>query len=246
MACTSPPELDDVQLMAYLDGEADHQVAVHVELCPHCRSRAHRLAQFQDRLTARLYRVTCPPPEELGDYHLGMMPRDQTDAVARHLDECPHCRRELAQLKDYLAELAPTLRLSPLERAKERIRVLVAQLVQGGLGMQPQLAPVPVGIRGEEAGPYVYKADDVELTIEVQKDAERPDRKVMLGLVIGLENPQEFRVHLWQAEEPRTTVPIDELGNFVIAGLAPATYELIVSGPEVEIHIQDLEVAEGQ
>ncbi|RME44392.1 MAG: hypothetical protein D6791_13280, partial [Chloroflexi bacterium] len=153
MVCAYPPELDEVQLLTYVDGEADRRVAAHVAQCSHCRERAERLARLQHRLTARLYRITCPPPEELGEYHLGMLPREQMAAVARHLDECPYCTQEVAQLREYLSELAPALELRPIERARERVKVLVARLVDRGLGPalpgQPAPAPAYAGIRGE-------------------------------------------------------------------------------------------------
>jgi hypothetical protein len=245
MTCVSPPELSDRELLAYIDGEADHQVVAHLERCPHCRQKSHHLARLQDCLTAQLYRITCPSAVELGEYHLGTLPHDQAAAVARHLAECPHCTREVAQLRDYLTELAPALELSPLERVKEQVRVLVARLVNGGLeaGLlgQPALAPAYAGVRGEEGEPYLYQADDVQIAIEVQDDAERPDRKVILGLVMGTE-PDKVKAHLWQADQRVAVAPVDELGNFVIPDLVAGRYELILSGPEIEIHIQDLQV----
>jgi hypothetical protein len=245
MACVSPPELNDRELLTYIDGEADQQVVAHLERCPHCREKGHRLARLQDRLTTRLYRFTCPSPVELGEYHVGLLPRDQAAAVARHLAECPHCTREVAQLKDYLAELAPALEPSPLERIKERARVLVARLVNGGLetGLlgQPALAPAYAGLRGQEKEPYLYQADDIQVAIEIQEDAEQPDRRVLLGLVIGTE-PTGVEAHLWQVDQRVAVVSVDELGNFVIPDLAPGSYELILSGAELEIHIQELQV----
>jgi hypothetical protein len=245
MACILPPELTDRELLMYIDGEANHQVVAHLERCSHCREKAHRLARLQGRLTSQLYRLTCPSPVELGEYRLGLLPRDQAAAVARHLAECPHCAREAAQLTDYLAELAPTLEPGLLAQVKERVKVLVAHLVNGGLATglltQPTLTPAYAGIRGGEGEPFLYQADDVQIAAEVQDDAERPDRKVLLGLVIGME-PSGVKVHLWQADQRVAVVPVDELGNFVIPGLAPGSYELILSGPEVEIHIQELEI----
>jgi hypothetical protein len=144
-----------------------------------------------------------------------------------------------------MAELAPTLELSPLERVKEQVRVLVARLVSGGPGggplKLPALAPAYAGVRGEGEGPTVYQADDIQVAIEVQEDAERPGRKVILGLIIGTQ-AGGVKVHLWQADERVAEVPADELGNFIIPDLAPGSYELILSGPEVEIHIQELHV----
>jgi hypothetical protein len=245
MACVSPPELNDRELLTYIDGEANQQVVAHLERCPHCCEKAHRLARLQHRLIAQLYRLTCPSSMELGEYDLGLLPREQAAAVARHLAECPHCIREVAQLRDYLTDLAPTLGLSPLERFREQIKVLVARLVSVGPGSgllkQPALAPAYLGVRGEEEGSLVYQADDIQVVIEVHEDVDQPDRRVLLGLVTEIE-PRELKVHLWQASQSIATVSVDELGNFAIPGLAPGSYELILSGPEVEIHIQALEI----
>ena len=107
MACTSPPELNDRELLTYIDGEADREVVAHLERCPHCRERARRLARLQGRLTAQLYRVTCPSSQVLGEHQLGILPPVEAEAIARHVASCPHCAREVAQLGDYLNELAP-------------------------------------------------------------------------------------------------------------------------------------------
>ncbi|HEY4688946.1 MAG TPA: hypothetical protein VIK33_06520 [Anaerolineae bacterium] len=240
MTCVSPPELDDIQLMAYLDGEVDHSVVSHLAHCPYCRDKADRLAHLQHRLATRLYRIECPSPMELGEYHLGLLDSTRTATVARHLDECPHCTHEIAELKTYLNHLAPTLELS----LPDRIKVLIARLVSGAQGAASErvtLTPAFAGIRGEQAGPAVYQTDGVQVAIEIQSDVEQPDRQVMLGLVTGLET-RPLTAHLWQAERLVTTAPVDEAGNFVIPHLTPGRYELILSGPDVEIHIQALEV----
>lgn len=237
MACVSPPELDDKALLAYIDGEADPEVVAHLERCPHCRDRAQHLARLQDRLTGQLYRSTCPSPAELGEYHLGLLPSDQAADVASHLAECPHCTREIAQLKDYLSELKPDLEFSLLER----IRVLVARLLRARRENGSSKEPAYAGLRGKAEGPYLYQADDIQIAVEIQDDIERPGRKVLLGLVTDTDL-QELEAHLWQADRWVETAPVDELGTFVIPNIAPGNYELTLSGPEVEIHIQGLEI----
>ena len=241
MNCVSPPELDDRQLMAYLDGVADNKVATHLERCPYCREKADHLARLQDRMTVRLYRLTCPSPTELGEYHLGLLSPAHATLVSQHLAECPHCTREVAQLKDYLRDLAPSVEFNPLERVK----VLVARLARGGRWSggteRAALAPAFAGLRGAQEEPYVYQVDDVQIAIEVQDDPEHLDRKSLLGLVTGLD-AHGLTVHLWRAEQEAGTASVDEAGNFVISHLPPGSYELMLSGPEVEIHIQALEV----
>jgi len=260
MACVSPPELDDQSLLLYLDGQASAEITAHIEQCSHCRERAHRLARLEGRLTIQLYRATCPSPHELGEYHLTLLPAAQMDAIRQHLEKCPHCRSEIAQLEGYLAQLAPDLEsaLAPgmLEQAADRVRVWVARLVSGGpgsgLGERLTMAPAPFGlagaaVRGDELeAPLVYQAGKAQVIVEVEQDAERPDRKVVLGLAIGLDASPGVEAHLWQTGQRVTGAPVDDLGNFVLPALLPGEYELILAGPELEIHIQHIQVGNVQ
>lgn len=241
MTCISPPELDDGMLLVYLDGEADPMVAAHLEKCSHCRERAGRLGRLQERMRAEMYRIDCPTSLELGEYQLGMLADAQARTIARHLKECPLCSREVSQLKTYLGDLSSDLEFS----FADRIKVLVANLVRAGdradpLG-GPALAPAFAGLRGEEIGPRLYQAGEAQVDIEIQDDAARGDRKTLLALVTGIDT-SELVAHLWLAGRRVGEVPVDELGNLVVPNLAPGSYELILSGPEVEVHIRDLDV----
>ena len=244
MTCNSPPELDDGILLSYLDGEADQGVAAHLDQCPHCRQRAQRLGSLEERMRVRMYRSTCPSPLELGEYHLGLLADTEARGIARHLKDCPHCSREVSQLKTYLGDLSSDLEFS----FAERIKVLVANLVRAGdradtLGA-PSLAPAFAGLRGEETGPRFYQAGEAQVAIEIQDDATRGDQKTLLALVTGMDT-SELVAHLWLADRRVSEVPVDELGNLVVPNLAPGSYELILSGPEVEVHIRDLDVGAG-
>jgi hypothetical protein len=150
----------------------------------------------------------------------------------------------VAQLKDYLGELAPSLEPSLLEHVKEQVRVVIAHLV-GGEGFpvfgEPAFERAFVGIRGVEDEPYQYMAEDVQIIIEVQDDAEQPGLKAILGLILGAE-PNTMSAHLWRSEQRVAVVPVDDLGNFAIPALERGSYELILNGPESEIHIQELQI----
>jgi len=237
MVCVSPPEPDDSRLLAYLDGEADLDLQAHIERCPHCRSRAQQLAAFEGRLAARLYRVLCPTPHELGEYHLDLLPVDRAAAVAEHLTGCPHCTREMAQLRVFMADRAPAHELGPRERVRERVRLLIAQLVPSGPGAAPSLA----GIRGQDQGSLVYQADGIEVVLGVQPDADRPDQSAILGLVLGLQ-VSGVTATLWRGNQQIAAVPVDELDSFVIPSVAPGSYELVLSGPDLDLVIRDLEI----
>jgi hypothetical protein len=207
------------------------------------------LTGIEERLTRALYRMDCPDPTELGEYHLQMVSGDRAKFIKQHLVECPLCRREAAQLQNYLAGLAADLEPRPLERIRDRLKVVVARLLDSasasGLSGPRALAPAYAGLRGAEEGPLIYQAGELQVVIQVHEDANRPGRQTIVGLVTGLSDPQTVTVHLWQAGQQLLTGPVDDLGNFEISDLAPAGYELILSGPETEIHIQDLPVSPG-
>ncbi len=226
MNCVSPPELDDRQLLAYLDGEADHAVAAHLEQCGYCREKAHQLARLQNRLTARLHRLTCPLPMELGEYHLRLLAPAQATAVDQHLRECPHCAREVAQLKGYLSEPAPAVEPGLLER----VRVLVARLVGGEREDRPPgelaFAPAFVAIRGAAQGPITLEADGLFIVLDVQPATE--GRVTILGQVAADDQAQWMgaEVELRQSGALQMTATVDDLGAFRCEGVLPGPTEL--------------------
>jgi len=259
MKCIEPPELDEIQLLTWLDGDADQGVSRHLVKCPHCSAKAVHLHLVEARLTAALYRSSCPSPLALGEYRLGTLARGETTAITRHVAECPHCQREFAQLQSFLADLAPLQEPTLLADAAERIRVLIARLV-GGLGSavsgalsapQPALAPAYAGTRGGTGGPAVYEAEDAQVMLVAQPGAAA-GRFELLGLLIGADPggvpPQPdsatggFTAHLWRNAGIVAVVPVDDGGNFTIPDLAPGVYELVLGGPGQEIYIENLKV----
>jgi len=239
MECITSPALDDIQILSYVEGEADDRIVAHIKECQFCSERANRWTFLQKRLRKQLYRVTCPTPVELGDYHLGMLPAPEVLVVAQHVRECPLCRRELAGLEGFLAELAPQ------PGFLEPVNVLVASLINGrGLDQDhPELASTPAfaGLRGEGEEPFIYQADQVRVMIEVQDDVEQMGLKTLLGLVTGLES-NDFTVQVSQGGDEIATTSVDEIGNFIIPHLSPGHYKLILTGPNMEIHIRSLPV----
>jgi anti-sigma factor RsiW len=234
MQCMSPPELNDGQLLAYLDDAADAAVARHLADCPACRQRAGQLARLLGRMTSALYRLDCPTSAELGEYQLGLLPQPQRAALAAHLAECPHCRAEVAQLRWYLADLTRAEAPNIVERAK----VLVARLVSGASTPGPALMPALPGLRGGDA-PLVYEAGDVQITLTVEASEQAPERRTLFGLLIGAELAGA-RVRLRQATRLAAETAIDAAGNFVLTNLETSSYELVISDRELEIHVQDV------
>ena len=85
MTCMSPQRIADRDLLAYLDGEAGSEIEQHLAGCADCRERSLALANLDRNLSARLHRIGCPPPEELGEYHLQLLADDRAHEIRRHV-----------------------------------------------------------------------------------------------------------------------------------------------------------------
>lgn len=235
MKCITSPALEDIQIVSFIEGEADDTVVAHIRECPFCSEKAHSWTLLQNNLKKRLYRVSCPTPMELGDYHLGLLPAPQALIVAQHVRECPFCWREVAELEDFLTQQTPQ------PGFLGSVKALVASLVSPGVEEDVASAPAFGGLRGDGEEPFIYQAGQIRIVIEVQDDVEQMGLKTLLGLVTGLET-NDFRIQVSQGDNVIATTSVDEIGNFIISHLSPGHYQLILTGSNMEIRVQSLPV----
>ncbi len=192
------------------------------------------MASIEDKLTSKLFRAFCPSGNELGEYHLGIASEEQARQIRQHLKTCPRCREELSQLKIFLNDTSSDVAFSP----SEQIRVWVAKRIP--TAPSGNFTPT-FSVRGETHSLRQYHAGDAELTIEVQ-DLPQPDgHKNLIGLVMGIDTAG-LQAHLWQDGQKISQTGIDELGNFVFQHQPPGSYDLILEGDVLEIHVQDIQV----
>ncbi len=215
--------LHDGDLLAYIDGQADAQTAALIENSPETMKRVRALRRLQDRLGARLYRAECPETLVLSEFCQGLLHPDRAAQVQRHLALCPYCRKEYAGLQEFF---------EPPPGRLERARKVAASLVSAG-----QLA---LGLRGGEA-PLVYTAENTWITLNLQADARRPERKSLAGLVVGQPDPG-WVVHLRKGNERVAAATLDEMGNFLFAGLNAGDYELHIYTTDEDIIISPLRI----
>jgi anti-sigma factor RsiW len=237
-ACSRPPALDDIALIAAVDGEASANVNEHLRACPYCAQRAQAFAELQGLLRKRLYRVLCPSSEELAAFQQGWLEQGRHTFIRDHLRTCPHCSAELG----LLAEAAAVQPESP-SGLGGRLRRVVAEL----LAPRPPapLAAAYGALRGPgSSAQYAYRAENIELMLDVERAAGRPDRLVLLGLLLldepaptGLSNAT---ASLLSGEQVITSAPLDPLGNFVLDNLVPGDYSLSVRLPDREVVVEAL------
>lgn len=223
--CVFPPELDDKQLLAYLDNpDGNLETARHLEKCPYCRERADVLDRFQKHLTTQLYRITCPTPLELGEFHMRLVPASQRLIIARHVRECPHCEQEISQLEGFMGGSFP--RTTTLETMK----VLIARLVGGG--SQMETAQALPALRGEAKNLPIFEADGIVISLDVQPGlngeiamlgqmaADHQDR--WTGAAVELKQPYLTSLHAM----------IDDLGAFTFDSVYPGSIQMIITSQD--------------
>lgn len=190
---------------------------------------------FETTLAANLYRLDCPDSLTLGEYQLGELPAEDAGQILAHVRICPNCTRELNALQQFLVDVQPAAGGSLVERARIWIAQRLPRAGETAVG-QPAFA-----VRGDDAGPLMYEAGEVQLTLEVRDDPDGPGLKSILGLLFGAE-PIELTALLWQDGRPAAETAVNDLGNFVFHSLSPGVYDLILTGADLAIHVQDLTI----
>ncbi len=215
-------DFTDADLLAYIDGLVQPGTAAQIERSTELMDRVRALRSLESSLHAKLFRAGCPDPQQLGEYHLNLLPASQASEVRQHLRDCLYCAEELRQLEAFMA---PGL--------VERARVIVAELLSGG----PAAAPLPAaGVRGGEPGPSIYLAGSLQIILEIQPEPHHPELRSLNGLVTG-RAAGGMEVQLNLLDLPPLTEQVGEMGEFSFSDLAPGEYTLRLLSPEEEIQV---------
>jgi hypothetical protein len=279
MECTKPGAIRDEELLAYLSGENVRPFVVqHLAECQRCSSQMAAYRRIELALTSKLYRWDCPPSQVLGEYQLGLLNKELTAAVKNHLAMCVLCTAEVATLTEFLAhdpllaERTPVQAASPnnnhrsargtqgvVDRLRDQSRAGVRRIVATLLPPQPRFA-YQRDIAQATLWPRRYTAEDLSISIHVERGTGRRDTLQIIGLVtrqgealdvlqgtqvlLSSQNVEiPFAETLPGGQVARYTQRIDELGNFVFSSIAPATYTLELQFPESTVVINQLPLA---
>lgn len=200
---------------------------------------------IERKLRATLYRAFCPDSTELGEYHLGLLSTDRRRELRAHLAECPHCTNELEALRSFMDSVSADLAPNPQkgQESETLLKRLVARLLPSSFP-GTEWSPALAGVRGEVGSMLSFTAEGYHLVIDIQVDADRPDRRSIMGLLTGAEPPSAPLIaRLYQANSLASQSQVDELGNFAIHRVAPGEYSLRLSNIEIEIDIEQLIIA---
>lgn len=239
--CIAPGALEDWELEAYRDGAAGPHVAAHLAECAACRRRVAEAHLLEQRLRRRTLGAHCPAPEILHAYHWDELAATERLTVEQHLVDCAPCRADLAALAAFVAPRAvPTWeRLwDNVKQAAEQAHMAVARLLTPGA--QPVLA-----LRGETRQVLFFEADPVAISVNVEQ--EETGGYTLFGQVLT-ETPAPVvggGVRLTQPGSTPHRADVDVHGSFIIPGLMPGVYQLIVTLPEQRVVIPLLTLEAG-
>jgi len=186
------------------------------------------MTRIEKLLSSVFYRLSCPKPETLGDYHLGQLPAGEQLVVARHLRDCPHCAREL---ETYAAATD-----AEAENILERLPGLVRRVLWATPAAD---VPSAVALRGDIHAQRVYQAGDVQLVLEIQPATSGYRRQHLLAKIEAGETPRTYtEVELWREAELLESCVVDDEGSFSFDRLKPGAYTLCLRGHGTEVWVE--------
>ncbi|GAC1423062.1 MAG: hypothetical protein PVS3B3_33580 [Ktedonobacteraceae bacterium] len=269
MECSNPGAIREEELFAYLEGESVRPVVrQHLVTCQYCSSQAKTYQRLELKLIKNLYRWDCPPNQVLGDYQFGMLSPQQSIEVGNHISMCVLCKAEIAQLTEFLANdpvLVPQNHsvarpavnaIRPVQEAKRALEHLrdtslvgVRRILATLVPQQPRTASQRNGTQQIAAWPRRYSAEDVNVSIQVERGTAYKDTLQVIGFVARkgttLEALDGTPVKLIQQSATsmiEEAEPIDDLGNFVFSAVVAGTYMMEIHFKEGIVVIDQLPI----
>lgn len=232
--CSIPPAVDDLDLLAAMDGEAEPEVLQHLERCPFCARRARRFANTQAALRRKLYRIFCPSSAELVGFYERTIERWRLEAIATHVADCPHCSRELSLLDDRsgtpLDPWPPPLR--PRRFLAEPAPVVSERCAATALSSLSSLFPRH----------YAYRSGDVRLFLNV---ARAGSHGTLWGVLLpGQDLAYTFlrpTLSLWHDNDIVLVIDLEPNGRFEMRDVPAGEYRLSLRYQDYEMvvdHVQ--------
>ena len=209
----------------------------------------------EDKLKAILFRSDCPSIMDLGEYELGLLSSQRREELDSHLAFCPHCLADLVQMRQFMA--LPAIGIESVKREVvqkspllERIKVIFVDLLTPPAGMQ-RPAALPTVLRGAENNmrTRVIQTDTYVISISAIEDETSFPKQQIIGNIMPLSDDvgtfQNWTASLWRSGALVTSAPLADDSYFMFEDVQSLEmpHELILSGPEVEIHLQNLQIA---
>lgn len=198
---------------------------------------------IEHTLSQTLFRFDCPDPLTLGEYHVGLLNAQPRRLVQNHLSLCPLCRREIAQLAGFITATAdPVPQGDSRQSLLEKLRVFVVDIMAPS---DSELLP-NASFRDSDDQMFtqtqfrVHRTGDYLVSLSLRKKGD--EGQTIVGDIANLNNPDEgfadWALHFWQGGMLKQVAPLDQTGAFILEAGSDDPFELILTGTEIEIHLQ--------
>jgi len=235
---TSLGDFQDWELDAYADGEVMPHVAAFFAQNPTSQAAWLRQRKIETQLSNVLHRFDCPSPDTLRAYYWQELSKAESRTLESHLQTCPLCTAELAELQTFLREDAPSPQNSWSQNLQERLqavtdqmRLVIANLVTPNA---PQLAMAALRgestptLQGDAQTVLLFEADDTDISLLVQKEHNGMLRLAGQLFTAKLTPNTSCKLIPANLENVPVQTQVDETGNFVINQLQPGAYQLVI------------------
>lgn len=240
MNCSFPTPLNEDELVTAIDNVADDAVKQHLKECAYCREQLELTRQairdFDVRLRNVVFRLECPPSMTFVELFFDRLASAENLKIRHHLDICPHCRKDYADLRQFMRITEPTA-----SKAKPRSRVgqIVAALLPA-----PDTQRRAYNFRGDSSG-FVFEAEGTTIFLTPQQRATGRYLAGQVMTVSEVNNWVRALVELRQNAELKATAVIDENGRFTCPLVIGEAIELRITNDQSQsILVKGIELRE--
>ncbi|MBC8160538.1 MAG: hypothetical protein H7Z42_04890 [Roseiflexaceae bacterium] len=225
-ACCCPPELDELDVLAAVDGEASVAVYAHLEQCSACASRAQQLRTLQGQLRQQLFRLFCPSSDELAACIQADTSGPLNAHITNHILGCPSCQSDLALLASIVARPPHSTPPPPLHR-------VIAQ---------PQPRAPTKGHTWSQPDTRLYRAGTLRISLSLERYGN-PLGLRLRGTLRGTRQ-RAITASLISSGRVISSTPLDFYGSFTlndvpngaVLSLRLPTYEIVVEALQHLLH----------
>lgn len=230
--CIAPQEINEDELLAYLDDPASlpkvirQQLEAHLTQCAACTEHLAALRQTEQLFQVTLFRQSCPDLDSLLQYQAGFLSAAAYQSIQHHLATCIYCPQELAQLA----------RVEQTTSARQPVTPSLKQWLEAGRRLITATllptTPTPFALRGQSQSQQTYLAPPYQITLAKIPPLVQGDYWEIQGQVIHEESPFtpfQGTVELWQGEQLIKTENVDEFGFFVFPDVHLGQYSLHIA-----------------
>jgi len=240
LECIAPNEIAPDDLLAYIDGDVSARVSQHISNCPFCSQEVADLKAMQTLFDQILFRESCPELDLLLAYQARLISKAEQRGIKQHLQTCPHCQAEMAQLEAVTFSIPTAVRASALEQLKEKGRQIIHAVL-----MPPPPQPA-MALRGNQEQSLFYEADGYRIIIAKKPPIVAAAKVWQIeGQINRQDDPLaqlEGVATLQQNNEPAYQDNLDEFGYFVMENVSPGSYDLQIDLISAQIIIENFAV----